>query len=144
MPWKALKRLLEMQGIALGFEDSQQLYRQIKVKGDVETVNYKQALSYLQPNFELDDPIRGVWQVRKAGAGDAVSRISRQSFQFSASPTKALSIRSINNSPSQVQYQQLSPEKRMQQVPPIKKLVPGQSSPRQISEPPSAVKEVPG
>ena len=47
MPWKALKRLLEMQGILLGFEDSQKLQRMIKVKGDNDMVNYKEALSFL-------------------------------------------------------------------------------------------------
>lgn len=47
IPWKALKRLLEMQGIVLGYEDSQNLYRKIKVQGDPESVQYKNALSYI-------------------------------------------------------------------------------------------------
>ena len=44
IPWKALKRLLEMQGISLGFEDLQLLYRKLMDKGDPESVHYKQAL----------------------------------------------------------------------------------------------------
>ena len=47
MPWKALKRLFEMQGIVLGYEDSTKLHRLIKVKGDNDMVNYKDALSHV-------------------------------------------------------------------------------------------------
>jgi len=28
-------------------------------------VTYKQVLSYVQPNFDLDDPIKSVWRLRK-------------------------------------------------------------------------------
>ena len=44
MPWKAFKRLLEMHEIVLGYEDSQNLHRIIKVQGDPEIIQYKQAL----------------------------------------------------------------------------------------------------
>ena len=47
MPWKALQRLFEMQGIKLGHEDSQKLQRLIKVKGDNDMVHYKESLSLL-------------------------------------------------------------------------------------------------
>lgn len=67
MPWKALKRLIEMQGITLSQNDAQKLYRLLIVKGDAEMVNYKEALSHLQPNLELADPISGVWVLRKGG-----------------------------------------------------------------------------
>ena len=67
MPWKAFKRLLEMQGISLGFEDSTKLHRIIKFKGDQDMVMYKEALSYISPNFDQDDPIRSVWVLRKNG-----------------------------------------------------------------------------
>ena len=102
MPWKALKRLLEMQGISLGFEDSKNLHRLIKVKGDNEMVSYKDALTHVQPNIALDDPIRSVWTLRKSnGNGDNLSRMfaSRQSgamSQVSQSPSK-ISMHSLNN-----------------------------------------------
>ena len=67
MPWTALKRLMEMQGITMGFESATKLHRLIKVKGNHEMVNYKEALSYVMPNFELDDPIRSVWVIREGG-----------------------------------------------------------------------------
>ena len=28
-------------------------------------VNYKEVISFVQPNFELDDPINSVWVMRK-------------------------------------------------------------------------------
>ena len=65
MPWKALKKLLEMKGIRLAHEDGEKLHRQLRVKGDNELVSYKEALSYLQPNYDLEDPIRSVWLLRK-------------------------------------------------------------------------------
>ena len=52
MPWKAFKRLLEMQEISLGFEDSQKLHRLIKVKGDPEMISYKEALAHVSPNMD--------------------------------------------------------------------------------------------
>lgn len=64
MPWKAFKRLLEMHEIVLGYEDSQNLHRIIKVQGDPEIIQYKQALQHLQPNIEQDDPIKAVWTIR--------------------------------------------------------------------------------
>ena len=47
MPWKALKKLLEMKGIKLAHEDGEKLHRQLRVKGDNDIVSYKEALSYL-------------------------------------------------------------------------------------------------
>ena len=47
MPWKALKKLLEMKGIRLAHEDGEKLHRQLRVKGDNDIVSYKEALSYL-------------------------------------------------------------------------------------------------
>ena len=93
MPWKALQRLFEMQGIKLSFDDSQKLQRLIKVKGDNDMVHYKEALSFLQPNFDLDDPIRSAWILRKPGqqANDQVSRFGCASSRMSAasaSPSK--------------------------------------------------------
>ena len=67
MPWKAFKRLLDMQGINMGLEDSTKLHRIIKVKGDQDMVMYKEALSYISPNFDQADPIRSTWIIRKNG-----------------------------------------------------------------------------
>ena len=64
MPWKALKRLLELQGISLGADDYSKLHRKIMVKGDHETVHYKDALTYVQPNFDNPDPIAALWILR--------------------------------------------------------------------------------
>ena len=99
MPWKAFKRVLEMQGIVLGLEDSQKLFRLIQVKGDAEMINYKQALQYISPNMEADEPLRAPWTMRKAGGAQAdfLSKVgSSRLSQASASPSK-LSMHSLNN-----------------------------------------------
>ena len=85
-----------MQGIKLSFDDSQKLQRLIKVKGDNDMVHYKEALSKVQPNFDLDDPIRSAWVLRNPGqqANDQASRYgggvgaSSRLSCVSASPSK--------------------------------------------------------
>lgn len=126
MPWKAFKRLLEMQGISLGFEDSTKLHRIIKFKGDQDMVMYKEALSYISPNFDQDDPIRSVWVLRKNGPQqDNLSKFgSRKSFSIASRSPSKLSMRSLNN-PVQAVIRNFAP--------PIKKLKPEKLSPRQTS-----------
>ena len=49
-------------------------------------VTYKQALSYVQPNFDLDDPINSVWRLRKEtdNPADSISVMgSRKSLAIS-------------------------------------------------------------
>ena len=129
MPWKALKRLIEMQGITLSQDDAHKLYRLLMVKGDAEMVNYKEALSYLQPNLELSDPVRGVWVLRKGGLqADSVSRMgfSSRMSNISQTPSK-ISMKDLNNPVT------LNKGGRPAIVPPIKKLIPGEASPRQAT-----------
>lgn len=97
MPWKAFNRLLEMQDICLGFEDSTNLHRRIKVKGDPEMITYKEALAYLSPNMEQDDPIKATWVLRVGGPGGSGSQFgSRMSGGgVSRSPT-TMSLRSLS------------------------------------------------
>ena len=97
------------------------------MKNSPEMIYYKDALTKVAPNMDQDDPIRANWIVRKNGtAADAMSKMtSRMSF-VSTSPSK-ISIRSINGKvPAVVQ--------RPKEVPPIKKLVPAETTSRHNSQ----------
>ena len=90
----AFYQLLELQGVKLGFEDRRLLEKQSRDKPGSKNVVYKQALQWIQPNYELEDPVRSTWVFRKAGddAGfdtrSRASHLSRGSFASSISPKK--------------------------------------------------------
>ena len=95
-----------MQGIKLGYEDNEKLHRQLKIKGDNEMVNYKEVLSFIQPNFELDDPVRSVWVMRKVEKHtNELASLGSSHSSFSLSPSR-LSIRSMNN-PMQMTFNKI-------------------------------------
>lgn len=99
MAWQALKRLLELRGVILGFEDAQKLKVKTRVKGaDADLVNYKEALQLLQPNLQQEDPIRANWILRdgarNANNSSALSRNSRVSYA-SLSPSR-ISLKSLS------------------------------------------------
>ncbi len=89
-------------------------------------VRYKEALSHVAPNMEQDDPVRAVWVLRKNPAPYEPSKLGSRHSSMSHSPSKQLSIRSLNQSPNQ----QFQAKENHKMVPPIKKLVPGEASPR--------------
>ena len=87
MPWKAMKHLLENNGMCLGFEDSQKLLRLIMVKGDATMVRYKEALTHISPNMDQDDPVRAVWVLRKNPAPYESSKLGSRHSSMSYSPS---------------------------------------------------------
>ena len=112
----------------MGFEDYDKLHRNLKVKGENEMINYKEALSYVSPNFDLDDPIRSVWVLRKGGpVEDLASRMGA---------SRMSNISRVSNSPSKISMKQLNDPFRNESFGaakpslPISKIIP-ESSPRQ-------------
>ena len=91
-------------------------------------VNYKDALSYVSPNFDLDDPLRSVWVMRKGGpVEDLASRMGA---------SRMSNISRVSKSPSKISMQALNDPFRNESFGaakhslPISKIIP-ESSPRQ-------------
>lgn len=111
LAWKAFVQLLELNGIKMTAEDQQKLQKLCKA-GTMgsDQVEYKKALQFLQPNFDLSDPLNALWSVRQPGQGDRGSLAassSRASF-MSKSPSM-VSIRSLNNLHSPLKKAHLGP-----------------------------------
>ena len=93
----------------------------IKVKNDPEMITYKEALAYISPNMEQDDPIKSSWVMRPA-ANDTGSALGSRKSVASRIHSK-ISARSLSQ--ISIQYNSNGEMKeRPKLMPPIKKLVP--------------------
>ena len=97
MAWKAFSQLLELNGVKMSTEDSAKLQKLCK-GGGADQVEYKKALQFLQPNFDLADPLGALWSVRQPGPNDrgSLAASSSRASILTKSPSM-ISMRSLNN-----------------------------------------------